>query len=47
MHVYICPHPTVAIARENSFHSILTWLEIVHTDPLMLDFITALWHGEN
>ena len=29
------------------FHSMLTWLKTVHTDPLMLEFITTFWHGEN
>ena len=47
MHLYLCPHPTIAIAREKSFHKILTWLETAHTDPLMLEIITAFWHGEN
>ena len=28
-------------------HKILSWLETVHTDPLMLEIITAFWHGEN
>ena len=47
MHLYLCPHLTVAIAREESFYSILNWLETVHTDSLMIEFITASWHGEN
>ena len=47
MHLYLCPHLTVATARERSFHKILTWFKKVHTDPLMLEIITAFWHGEN
>ena len=23
------------------------WLEIVHTEPLLLEIITTFWHGEN
>ena len=38
IHLYLRPHSTIAI---------LTWLETVHTDPLMLEIITAFWHGEN
>ena len=34
-------------SERKSFHSILTWLEIVHTDPLMLEIIATFWHGEN
>ena len=33
--------------ERKSFHSILTWLQTVHTDPLMLELITVLWYGEN
>ena len=29
MHLYLCPHPTVAMAREKSFHKILTWLDTI------------------
>ena len=45
--LYLCPHPTLAISREKSFHKILDWLETVHTEPLLLEIITAIWHGEN
>ena len=47
MHLYLCPHPTVAMAREKSFHKILTWLDTIHTEPLLLEIITAFWHGDN
>ena len=47
MHLYLCPHPTVASTREKSFHSILTWLDTVHTDPSLLEILTSFWHGEN
>ena len=47
MHLYLCPHPTLAIAREKSFDKILDWLETVHTEPLLLEIITAFWHGED
>ena len=47
MHLYFCPHPTVEIAREKSFHKILTWLDTVNTEPLLLEIITAFWHSEN
>ena len=46
MHLYLCPHPTVAMATE-FFYSILTLLETVCTDPLMLELITTLWYGEH
>ena len=47
MHLYLCPHTTVAKARERSFHKMFTCLETVYTDPLMLEIITAFWHSDN
>ena len=47
MHLYLCPHSKVAIAREKSLNSILTCLETVYVDPLMLELITTLWHSGN
>mmetsp|Transcript_9156 Transcript_9156/g.9268 ORF Transcript_9156/g.9268 Transcript_9156/m.9268 type:complete len:127 (-) Transcript_9156:554-934(-) len=47
MHLYLCPHPTVASTREKYFHSILAWLDTVHTDPSLLEILTSFWHGEN
>lgn len=41
IYLYLCPHPKVAIAREESFHLILTWLETVRTDPLILEIINV------
>ena len=46
-HLYLCPHPTIAMAREKAFHKILTWLDTIHTESLLLEIITAFWHGEN
>ena len=46
-HLFLCPHPTVAMAREKVFHKILTWLETINTESLLLEIITAFWHGEN
>ena len=47
MHLYLCPNPTIAIAREKSFHQILNWLETAHTDPILLEIITSFWHEKN
>ena len=35
------------MAREKVFHKILTWLETINTESLLLEIITAFWHGEN
>jgi len=47
MHLYICPHLIIAVTREKLFHKILRWLDTIHTEPLLLEIITAFWYGEN
>ena len=45
-HIFLCPHPTMTLTRDRSFHKILDWLKDVHTAPSLLDLITSFWHGE-
>ena len=47
IHLYLCLHPTVAITQDTYFHKILMQLEVVNTDPLMVEIIAAFWHGES
>ena len=45
-HIFLCPHPTMTLTRDRSFHKILDWLKEVHTAPSLLDLLTSFWHGE-
>ena len=45
-HLFLCPHPTMSLTRDQSFHKILDWLKDADTDPLLLDLLTSFWHGE-
>ena len=46
-HLFLCPHPPIAKIRESEFKAILTWLQTIHTDPYLLQAITALWFGRD
>ena len=45
VHIF-CPHPNMIQAKDKLFRKILSCLEEVHTDPLLITTITSLWHGE-
>ena len=47
MHIFLCPHPAMVKLKEDSFTSILKWPAEVHTDPLLLDIISAFWYGRD
>ena len=45
-HLYLCPHPTMTLARDRPFHQILDWSKEVDKDPFLLELLISFWHGE-
>ena len=45
-HLFLCPHPLMAVRRDSSFKDILMWMETVDTDPCILELISTLWYGQ-
>ena len=45
IHLFRCDNSIIRETREDGFKQIIKWMEEVNTAPLLLQVITAFWHG--